>query len=256
MKRRVIKQIVALQLAFLLLFTAAACSSAYAKPADLLAPAQLAKYVGSTMDQVSEWLGKNGLSWNVDTRSTDQYIKGTVAAKESHQETVISLYEVPVKVQLQFMKLEDKWFFTGEIYYSSYDPMRWEKAVEDYGLIVDGLAFSSDPVTWKESPARYYNNPNGWKPKETYTHSYGFSEGWVIQEEKDFSCVKKFLSEHVLVSSEPYTVYLCTARLMRNFGTIQADPYAAPYDGSNSLDLVIQIMPKTLETENQRITVM
>ena len=68
--------------------------------------------------------------------------------------------------------------------------------------------------------------------------------------------MKKFLSEHVLVPSEPYTVYLCTARLMRNFGTVQADPYAAPYDGSNSLDLVIQIMPKTLETENQRITVM
>ena len=216
-----------------------------------LSPASLAKNIGSTQERMISLLKKYDLILNVDERSDSSSLMATVADKSSHNPTEIRLYDTHVKVQLHFMNVDGKLLFVGEVYYQSYAQDKAKQAIKDYGRILEGFAFKSEALTNKRSPGRYFDNPRGWTPEETFEHTHGFSEGWAIQDEKDFECVKPFLKDHILDPSNPYNIYTCSAIMMSGMGPIQKDPYAEPYD-DQAIDMRIRIWPMSLRNENDQ----
>ena len=227
---------------FLLIFcleiSSIGCGIGGSKSNECLLPELLARSVGSTIDEVATLLDQNGLAMNADELSYSEYIMTTVIDKKEKQDAVVNLYGVTVKVQLHFTQQGDNWYFVGEVYYQRYARNDMEQAVKNYGAIVENLPFKSEPKTDKNHPNRYFNNASGLTPLEVFEKGGVFREGWEIQNEEDFTCVKPFLEKMVTDPQLPYHIYICSA--IMEYNPVRDD-----------FDMRIRIWPMGLRSEDE-----
>ncbi len=125
-----------------------------------------------------------------------------------------------------------------------------EQAFKDFSAFMYGLPFTSEPITYPDSPGRFFNNPKGLTPEERYAQKgCSFGESWMIQDEEAFTCVKPFLEEQVLDPNNPYDIYICSAIVMKDFGPIGLNTERT----EGMIDLRIRIWPFSVKDENTQV---